>query len=795
MWPAVLLLACAEPVSTPPPAETGQARPEPDSGVAVEQLPAVEGPHPVLRDDVVHTFSLTLSDAAWDALLADPYTYVDATFDGGLGPQSIGVRLKGWSSFRPLDDKPSLKLDFDRTVDGGRFYDLEGLDLAKEVHDLAAISEFIAYRIYRDADLPAPRTGFAQLWINDLDYGFYTLVERRDDQFIQARWEGDPDGSLYESSSESWPCDLDDPGCDCFEVDEVGAGDSLADLEALCAVATDTPDDSWLALMETRLDWTVFTRSMAMEMALGTYDHYAGFMGNFYLYHQPLADQWWFTPSSMNVQFGAVKGTSYPCGTDVKAVRDYDGGLLVRRCWDLPACEDALHDALGWVVEALRDSDIDDTIVQASELVAPAVEADPRREFSAEQFHDQIACIRAWLQDRPLALAEELPEPCLGTDGDLDVTTRGTLDATASCDREEPDAVAMPVVSWTGTSLTTGRPAPGFAVGDEVLVWIAQADVALGETVGEHVLARVQAVTLNQLTLDQDLDDALGARDGRLAVVQRVPTYGEARVGPGAVLTVSPWNGETGGVLALRVNGAFEVGEGGRVTVDGLGYRGGPTGDSFNVDGHQGESVTGLGGGGDSVSVGYNQDGGWWQPNGGGGGAHIAGGGGEHAGGATAADSWDDVGEPARAGEPYGTPDLARLTLGSGGGGVANIYDQPGPGGAGGGVLWLEAGAIVAGDADAFTARGEDASAWTSGTWSYGSGGGAGGSIHLVAESLELPLGAVRATGGAGVDFTERVGGDGGAGRVRLDCETVNGEPCTEEALTGAAEPEAFVGG
>jgi hypothetical protein len=772
-----------------PPAEV------PDTGIDVESVPGTESealPHPIFRSDLVHEWSLSLSDESWDALIEDPYSYVKATFDAGLGPVTIGVRLKGWSSFRPLTDKPSLKFDFDRFVDGGRFHGLEHIDMASEIHDLAAVSEFIAYRLFRDNGLPAPRTGFAQLTINDQAYGFYTVVEARDDEFIEHRW-ADDKGSLYESSSEHWPCDLDDPGCDCFELDEAGKNDNRDDLALFCSVATDTPDDAWLASMKEVMDWTVFQRSMAMEMALGTYDHYAGYRGNYYLYHEPQADLWWFSPSSMNVQFGAVKGTSAACGTDVKAIQDYDGGLLVRRCWDIEACAGELEGALAWVVAALGGSDIGAVISEVEALVEPYVAADPKREFTVSQFHDQLSCIRDWLAERPGELGKELPEPCLGTDGELVIETRGTLDTNHSCDRSEPDAVAYAIVSWSGSTVVVGESAEGLAGGDEVLIWIAGSALSAPDRVGQMVSTKVLGAAGDTVTLDADIEGALGALDSARAVLQRVPHYSAVTVSPGATLTVSPWNGETGGLLALRVSGTLLVHPEGQITVDGLGFAGGPTATAFNRDGFQGESWTGLGGGGVSSTLGYNEDEQWWRPNAGGGGANITGGGGAHAGGATAGDSWDEVATPPQPGELYGVADLSRITLGSGGGAVANIYDSPGPGGSGGGVLWLRADTIIALGTQALTAKGQDATAWTSGTWSYGAGGGAGGSLILEADELELGSDAVSATGGIGVNHTIRVGGDGGTGRIRVACSQVNSEPCSLEALEGLVSPAPYL--
>jgi len=66
--------------------------------------------------------------------------------------------------------------------------------------------------------------------------------------------------------------------------------------------------------------------------------------------------------------------------------------------------------------------------------------------------------------------------------------------------------------------------------------------------------------------------------------VIRVPQYTTATLG--STLTAAPWNGATGGVLAIDVAGTLSLG-GATVSVDGLGYRGGGgrklTGDTVNA--------------------------------------------------------------------------------------------------------------------------------------------------------------------------------------------------------------------
>lgn len=762
--------------SSPAPADSASPSPPEPADAPVEVLPAELAGDLLFTDDEVHPIGLSLDEAAWDSLLTAPATYVQGTFSDGRLSLGVGVRLKGNSSFQPLTGKPSFRISFDHFVDGQRYDGLEAVDLISEVEDPSSLSEALAYRLFRVADLPASRTGFAWLQVNTLDYGLYTLVEKKDDVLIGRVWPDDREGGLYESSSEHWPCDFDDAGdprCDCWEQDEVGT-DSRADLEALCALATDTGDADWYAAVGESIDGPGVLGHMAMEILLGAHDHYAGYMGNVYLYHRPAAARWSLLPASMNSAFGSQRYAPGSCGSAALAPTDFAGGLLARRCWADEACTIDLYAALRRDVDVLLDSDLLVTLDAWAELVGPYAAADPRSGYTSEDFEAQVACIGDWLRARPAALGPYLPAACLGEGGELDIEGWGDLSTNGSCDRSAPDAVSFAVLGVEGARVTLDRPPDGLAVGDEVLLLVAQSTD--GEGVGEGQFTTVAGLLADGVLLDPAPEAPVaGARQS----LQRVPHYDRVTVRGGGTLTTGAWDGQKGGVLAMRV-GELSIEDGGSVSVAGLGYAGGPTGGGYNIDGYQGESVAGPGVGGAPSTEGYNETNGAWAANYGGGGCNVGGGGGEHAGGATAAPSWNGTSSAPEAGEPYGDPSAASFVFGSGGGGVVNLGGSSGPGGAGGGALFIEADTLVAEGAGALSARGADATSWSAGTWSYGAGGGAGGTVWIVAETVELALGAILVEGGAGYSAVTRPGGDGGSGRQRLECGTLDGEVCPE---------------
>ena len=152
----------------------------------------------LFNEDEIPVFELRLSDDAIDDLADDPYEYTEATFvwqGREYGP--IGVRTKGENSWRPFREKSSLKLDFNRYEGSpGRFLGMKGITLNAMNEDYSMMHERVAYRVYRDAGVPAVRFP-AVLYVNGDLYGLMVLLDTVDDVFLE-RWFDDPSGPMWE---------------------------------------------------------------------------------------------------------------------------------------------------------------------------------------------------------------------------------------------------------------------------------------------------------------------------------------------------------------------------------------------------------------------------------------------------------------------------------------------------------------------------------------------------------------------------------------------------------------------
>lgn len=343
---------------------------------------------------------------------------------------------------------------------------------------------------------------------------------------------------------------------------------------------------------------------------------------------------------------------------------------------------------------------------------------------------------------------------------------------------------------WVGSSAS-------FSPGDKVLIIqmkgaeislansAAFGDIIALNSAGNYEFNRIRSITGNQIKLEYRIERSYEV-SGKVQLI-KVPEYSEDIRANG--LTCKPWDGSTGGVLALYTTGSIIL-QGTGINVNAMGFRGGaylnaPASKYYvqgyffppdpNLAGQKGEGIA-------EVSLTHSFGRGKAANGGGGGNAHNAGGGGggnAGKGGNGGFDFWET---------PNGSPTPNTNGLGGlavlenspikvvmgGGGGAGNSNDDKGSGGgSGGGIVFLKAKSIEGTakiSADGMDIKGPGGNNVNDGQ----GGGGAGGTIVIEAGQI-APSVVLEARGGRGGDClyfkTNQIigpGGGGGGGKVVL---------------------------
>ncbi|MDP2315747.1 MAG: CotH kinase family protein [Pseudomonadota bacterium] len=359
---------------------------------------AAPAPEPPMASDAlfaegsVHRIDLELDAAARLALADEPREDVPATLRFGEQRWLVGLRLKGSFSYRDLPEKASFKIDFQEYEVDQRFFGLQRITLNAMVQDGSMIREHEAYWMYRRLGVPAPRHGYAEVWLDGQRMGLYGVLETIDGTFAERAFPRDAAGPIYEGG---YGVDLDDSDPARFDMHRQGElVEPWSDLAALQAGLLATTPDTYLAWLEDRFDADALFRMWALDLVLGHRDGYVGRGNNFLLYHGLQSDRWWMIPWGQDQTF-----------RDGLAVHGGYAGELATRCEASPACMERLDEELRYVAATWERWDLYTHAQETASKIAVACEQDPKKEMPChaagvlEMIAARPAEVRAQLQE------------------------------------------------------------------------------------------------------------------------------------------------------------------------------------------------------------------------------------------------------------------------------------------------------------------------------------------------------------------------------------------------------------
>jgi hypothetical protein len=382
--------------------------------------------------DVIRTFALTITQPSWDQINAEccptfwyciqppfgnnqtwnrNYYTADLTVDGQTFT-GVGLHIKGGcGSSRSLDQKAGFKINLmwdDPNVAGcpaqREFLGETHFTLNNEVQDATQTHDRMAYRLFRDAGVPAPRAVAAEVTVNGENWGPYVLVETIDRRFYK-KWMPTNNGMAYDTApwcelnEDEVPPGIDDPSCFDREFDNRGACDMVdpaedpTDWELLRTFTQDLatmPLGMFHPQVATIMEYDNFLREYAAEGVLGHWDGYAfDLRNNYRVYHEPTTDRWTMLPS----------GTDQTFGTDVDPWAAT--GFLATRCLGETDCEPLFAEKLDAMADLFEWLDFRSQAIAIRSQIEGLIAADPRKEYNLMQYDAANASTLAFIDGRP----------------------------------------------------------------------------------------------------------------------------------------------------------------------------------------------------------------------------------------------------------------------------------------------------------------------------------------------------------------------------------------------------------
>lgn len=241
----------------------------------------------------LHEINLEVDPQDW-ATLRDRYQLNDwywcrVSWNGVSA--KAAMRSRGNGSRNP--HKPGLRISFKRSTDSGPFLGLETLVLNNMLQDSTLAKNALAYQLFAQMGVPAPRLSYARLSINGEYWGVYQVVEEVEMPYVKNRL-GENDGHLYEYSwVDQYNFEQRGEGRDSdytpepFELKNNTKNPNPAPLVGLVEAINHTSDDAFWTELSPYGDPRQWLSFLAVETMIDDHDGLLGDWGmnGFYLYN------------------------------------------------------------------------------------------------------------------------------------------------------------------------------------------------------------------------------------------------------------------------------------------------------------------------------------------------------------------------------------------------------------------------------------------------------------------------------------------------------------------------------
>jgi hypothetical protein len=329
------------------------------------------------------------------SILGIDFTYVhgDLEFEGRTF-SDVAVRYKGNGTFLESRNslKRSIKIDLNKYVKGQKLVGVTTLNLHNNITDAGMMNEVLSFGLYRDADLPAPRTAYARVYVTVPGrhgrryFGLYSLVENVDKNFASDR-HLNKDGAIFKPSTPDLFADLGDDWAAYQQTYDPKT--DLTDAQKrrvidLCRLVSKAGDDEFAARLGEFIDLDEFARFMAVSVWIGDYDSLLITGQNFYLYLDPKSNRFRFIPWDKDHTFGAWIAATHEDRQRHSILEPWEGRKrFVARVFKVDAFREKYSTTLAKLHEEYaRPEHFEKRVASLAAAIGPAVKEESGAKFS-----------------------------------------------------------------------------------------------------------------------------------------------------------------------------------------------------------------------------------------------------------------------------------------------------------------------------------------------------------------------------------------------------------------------------
>lgn len=361
----------------------------------------------VFSTDSIHEVRLFFSQPHyWDTLVARyeaEHTEYDHDADDNAKPliasvridgkkmDSIGVKLKSNLSYSIPSDKKPIKIYFNSFVKGRTFDGLYRLNLSNEFPDPSMLRNTVAYKIYRDAGIMAPRTSFARVYVNNKYKGLYVLIEQVDKAFF-SRYFKQSGGELIKALAGYlyWFADDTMSFRNNYEIKTKNSPQAWIRLIALAKKINTTPANVFYDSINTIFNLDSYISVFAADVVFNNWDSY--FYGqNYYIYRDSAENKYYYLAWDYNVSLNNydMSGADYsilPDGTN----DDLFQLPLTSKVINNNTLKKKYLNELYRINQYMSLDSLENFIYKMHNLIAPALKADSGKVMTMEQYEKSL---------------------------------------------------------------------------------------------------------------------------------------------------------------------------------------------------------------------------------------------------------------------------------------------------------------------------------------------------------------------------------------------------------------------
>ncbi|MBI3501321.1 MAG: CotH kinase family protein [Bacteroidetes bacterium] len=336
----------------------------------------------------IHDINITFSQPKfWDSLMyykqhADSFNLstqpMMANFNIDGSPiDSVGVQLKGNSSFGFPGQKKPLKISFNQYVPGKKCEGLTVLNLNNNMLDPTMMREKLLLDFMNKKGLPAPRCTYAKVSFNGQYVGLYKMIEQVDKEFIKTHFnnwggnlfKGDPMGTL------GWQGTNPTAYYPNYELHSNQSINNWSDLLNFIDNINNTPSSDFFDTLETNLNTFPFIGQWAARNLFVDLDGYFHSPHNYYLYHNINTNKFEWCTWDVSVAFGFYPMTTEDTTENTNLLMAYNP-LVIRMLADSVYKKTYLNTICDYL-DYFKDTVLFPLIDSIANKIYPAFAAEP----------------------------------------------------------------------------------------------------------------------------------------------------------------------------------------------------------------------------------------------------------------------------------------------------------------------------------------------------------------------------------------------------------------------------------